>query len=175
MSIEKIDGKRWYEVNKVIYITVTLDKPTNGEEWISRTEKSRNQVVDHAKSVLRSKGFTSSAVGRYKIAILKASLFEDGDRVSNKICSEARKKKLVKLNADIIALIREQVSDYEIQDMGLKCIVGMHKPIKDSDDCPRLLAANRSNGGRRLDVYSGFPDDTWDRGFGFAFLVPQVS
>ena len=38
--------KRWREVDGVIYLTVTLDKPTSGDKWIPRTEKKGNRVGD---------------------------------------------------------------------------------------------------------------------------------
>lgn len=167
--------KRWREVDGIIYLTVTLDKPTSGEGWIYRTEEKGNRVRTYAKSVLRSKKFTSSTAGTYEIVILKGSLFEDNDRMTSNIRAKADGMGLVKPNADIACLIREQFSDKEIEAMGLWWIVAMHEPIKDSDGDPSLLSAHRVVDGRWLHACRGYPGRRWDREDGFAFLVPQVS
>jgi hypothetical protein len=164
----------WREVDGVIYLTVTLDKPTAGDKWISRTETKGNRVGDYAKSVLRSKKFKPSVAGTYEIVILKGSLFEDNDRITQNIRAKADEMKLVKPNADIACLIREQFTDKEIESMGLWWIVAMHEPIEDSDGYPSLLAAVRNGGGRWLGACSGYPGDRWRRESGFAFLAQQV-
>jgi len=166
--------RSWREVDGVIYLTVTLDKPTAGDEWIPRTEKKGNRVGDYAKSVLRSKNFKSSAAGTHEIIILKGSLFEENDRITQNIRAKAKEMKLQTPNADIACLIREQFSDKEIEAMGLWWIVAMHEPIEDSDGDPSLLTASRDGGGRWLDACYGSPDHSWCRGSGFAFLAPQV-
>jgi len=166
--------KRWREVDGVIYITVTLDKPTAGDKWISRTETNGNRAGDYVKSVLRSKKFKPSVAGTYEIVILKGSLFEDDDRITQNIRTKADEMKLVKPNADISCLIREQFTDKEIEAMGLWWIVTMHEPIEDSGGSPDLLAAFRDDGGRWLFACSVYPDGRWDREGGFAFLAPQV-
>jgi len=51
----------------------------------------------------------------------------------------------------------------------------MEDILHNSDRNPNLLAANRDNNGRRLNAYNDRPDDGWDRGFGFAFFVPQLT
>lgn len=169
--------KRWREVDGIIYLTVTLDKPTAGDEWIPRMEKNGNRARDYAKSVLRSKDFTSSIAGTHEIVVLKGSLFEDGDRITQRIRAKADEMKLVKPNADIACLIREQFSDKEIEAMGLWWIVTMHEPIvsgDEFDDESSLLTANRRDRNRWLDVFLGDPDHRWCCEYGFAFLAPQA-
>ncbi len=165
--------KRWREVDGIIYLTVTLDQSTTGDKWISRTEMNGNRARDYAKSVLRSKNFIPSIAGTYEIVILKGSLFEDNDRITQKIRAKADEMKLAKPNADIACFIREQFSDKEIEAMGLWWIVTMHEPIV-SGGSPSLLTALRSGGGRWLDAFGDYPADGWPRKFGFAFLAPQV-
>ena len=59
--------------------------------------------------------------------------------------------------------------------MGLYWIVAMHEPIKDSDGGPILLHAVRRADGSWLYAYYGYPDNKWNRSYGFAFVVSQVS
>jgi hypothetical protein len=166
--------KRWGEVDGVIYLTVTLDKPMAGNKWIPWVETKGDRAGDCAKSVLRSKKFKSSVAGTYEIVILKSSLFEDNDRTTQNIRAKADEMKLVKPNADIACLIREQFTDKEIEAMGIKWIVAMHEPIEDSAHRPRLIAVCRYGNSRWLAAYRCYPGDVWACGFGFAFFPPQV-
>jgi len=43
-----------------------------------------------------------------------------------------------------------------------------------SNGNPDLLDANRYDDGRRLDAYYDNPDNRWNRGLGFAFVVSQL-
>ena len=166
--------KRWREVDGVIYLTVTLDKSTAGDKWISRTEKKGNRVEEnYGKPILRSKDFKSSAAGTYEIVVLKGSLFEDKDRITQNIRAKAKEMNLQTPLADIACLIREQFTDKEIEAMGFWWIVAMHEPIL-SGFRTNLLAAGRRDAGRWLDAYRGFLDHGWGREGGFAFLAPQV-
>lgn len=166
--------RKWLEHNGVIYLSVTSDG-TTGPEWIARLEKKGFRVSDYAKSVLCSKDFKPTSGVTTEIAILKGMLFEDSNRVTKKIRTEAESRKLIKPNAEIACLIREKFSDEEIETMGLYWIVAMHEPIKDSDGDPGLLYVNRNDDGSWLDTDYGRPDSRWSRGCGFAFVVSQVS
>ena len=166
--------RRWREENGVIYLSVTSDG-TTGPEWIARLKKKGFRVSDYAKSVLCSKDFKPTSGVTTEIAILKGMLFEDSNRVTNKIRIEAENRKLTKPNAEIACLIRENFSDEEIEAMGLYWIVTMHEPIKDSDGDPSLLDVGRFGSGSWLYTYYGKSDGEWLRGGGFAFVVRQVS
>lgn len=170
--------RAWREENGVIYFSVTSDG-TTGENWIKRLERNGFRVGDYAKQVLRSPSFvptsgvTTSGVTT-EIAVLKGTLFEDDDRITKKVCAEAKKRALGKPNAEVACLIREMFSDQELEAMGLWWIVAMHEPIKDSGGYPDLLHANRGGDGRWLRACDGSPDNGWNRGGGFAFAVAQV-
>lgn len=178
VAVDVLPTKRHREVDGVIYLTVTLRKSTTGEKWIARTEKKGNRVEEpYGKLVIRSKDFKPSVAGTYEIAILKGLLFTDDDRSTQKICDKAIEMKLVKLNADIACLIREQFSDQEIEEMGLWWIVIMHEPIEPikAVNHSNLLAVSRDDGGRWLRTYKDSPARRWRRDGGFAFLVSRVS
>ncbi len=166
--------RKWLEHNGVIYLSVTSEG-TTGPEWIARLEKKGFRVSDYAKSVLCSKDFKPTSGVTTEIAILKGMLFEDSNRVTKKIRTEAESRKLIKPNAEIACLIREKFSDEEIETMGLYWIVAMHEPIKDSVGDPVLLDVGRDDSGSWLFTSCDEPGNEWNRGYGIAFVVSQVS
>ena len=105
----------------------------------------------------------------------RVAVFEDNDRITSKIRTEANKRKLIKPEAELGCLIRDTFTDKEIEAMGLVWIVAFHKPIKDSDGDPSLLGAHRYGAGPWLSADYGRPDGGWNRVNGFAFAVSQVS
>lgn len=166
--------RSWREEDGVIYFSVTSDG-TTGEDWIKRLEGNGFPVVfGSAKHVLCSPDFKPTSGVTTEVAVLKGMLFEDNDRITKKIRAEADKRKLIKPNAELACLIREKFTDKEIEAMGLWYIVAMHEPINDSGGDPRLLRADRDDGGRWLSACSDGPGDRWGRGSGFAFAVSQV-
>jgi len=166
--------RAWREQDGTIYFSVTSDG-TTGEEWINRLESKGFRLSDYAKQRLRSDDFKSTDGVTYEIAVLKGMLFEDSNRVTKKIRTEAEGRGLTTPNAEVACLIREKFSDEELEAIGLWWIVAMHEPIKDSDGDPILLSAGRGGGGRWLYACYDNPDDRWDREDGFAFVVSQVS
>lgn len=165
--------RTWREQGGVIYLSVTSDG-TTGEEWVKRLEDKDFRVGKYTKSVLRSPNFKPTSGVTTEIAVLKGMLFEDNDRITKKIRAEADKRKLTKPNAEVACLIRELLTDEEIEAMGLWGIVVMHEPIKDSDGVPGLLFARRVGGGGWLNVCDDGPGYGWGRKYGFAFVASQV-
>lgn len=166
--------RQWREADGVIYFSVMSDG-TTGEQWIARLEGKNLRVGDYAKQVLRHEDFKPTSGVLTEVAVLKGMLFEDSDRITSKIRTEADNRKLQKPNAEIACLIREKFTDAEIEAMGLWYIVAMHEPINDSDGGPDLLRAHRDFGGRWLHAFFDGPDCGWNRDGGFAFAVSQVS
>lgn len=166
--------RRWREQDGVIYFIVVSDG-TTGPEWIGRLEKKGFQVGDYAKSLLRSSDFKPTNGVTTEIAVLKGMLFEDSERITRKIRTEADKQNFTKPNAEVACLIREMFTNEEIKEMGLMRFVVMHEPINDFDVDPYLLRVGRRDGGRWLDAFCDMPGIGWDRDSGFAFAVSQVS
>ncbi|MBI4919837.1 hypothetical protein HY838_00880 [Candidatus Azambacteria bacterium] len=164
----------WREEDGVIYFGVTSDG-TTGEAWIKRLEGNGFSVEDYAKQVLRSPDFKPTSGVTTEVAVLKGMLFEDNDRITKKVRTEANKRRLSKPNAELACLIREKFTDKEIEAMGLWYVIAMHEPINDSDGGSNLLHAGRSGVGRWLDAYFDRPGSRWSRDNGFAFAVSQVS
>lgn len=164
---------RWREQDGIIYFSVTSDG-TTGEEWIKRLESKDFKPTDYAKSLLRSMrspGFTPTDGVTTEIAVLKGMLFKDDKRTTKKIRAEADKRKLTKPNAEVVCLIREKFSDKELKAMGLKAIVAMHEPIKDSIGHSYLLYVSRDGGGGWLRSSCGYLGFGWCSEDGFAFVA----
>lgn len=164
--------RAWYEQDGIIYFSVTSDGAT-GENWIKRLESKNFCISDYAKSVLRSSNFKPTDGVTYEIAVLKGMLFSDNDRVMEKIRAEADKRKLTKPNVEVACLMREKLTDEEIEAMGLWWIAAMHESINDSDGDPRLLSVRRGAGGKLLGASSNYSGGRWSHECGFAFVVPR--
>ena len=168
------DNQRWREQDGVISFKVTSNGMT-GPQWIEHFEKKGIQLSKWAKDVLLSPDFKSTNGVTTEVAVLRSMLFEDNDRITSKIRTEADKRKLTKPEAELGCLIRDMFTDAEIEAMGLVWIVAFHEPIKDSGGGPSLLSASRRGDGPWLSADYVGPGSGWYRGDGFAFAVSQVS
>lgn len=166
--------RSWREQDGVIYFTVTSDGKT-GPEWIIYLESKGFRLSRYAKSLLNSPDFKPTKGVIIEVGVLKGMLFNDSDRTTKNIRSDAEGRKFIKPNAELACLIRDKFTDEDIEAMGLTWIVAMHDPIKDSVGGPGLLLVDRGGDGRGLSAYCGGPDDVWGRDFGFAFVLSQVS
>lgn len=146
----------------------------SGESWVMRLEKARYRVGDYAKQLLRSKKFVPTTGVTYRLAVIRGEEFEDENRITSKIREEAARRGYITPSAEHAPLLRELVSDEEIEAMGLYYLVVMHEPIKGADGYPYLLSFDRHDVGRWLSTFWDNPDHGWRRESGFAFLVPQV-
>ncbi|HRZ30109.1 MAG TPA: hypothetical protein P5274_00335 [Candidatus Paceibacterota bacterium] len=165
--------------NGVIYLTLPATTGRTGEEWITHFERKGDRLSDYAKSVLLSKKFQPTTGIVNQVAILPAKLWKDNERLTKRIRKDAyagtfTKEKLTDPNAEVLCLIRDYLTDEEIEMLGLWYIVGMHKPIEDFDGDPFLLSAERRGDGCGLRAYCDDPGHQWHGGGGFAFSVPQV-
>lgn len=145
----------------------------SGESWITRLKKARYQVGDYAAQLLSGKKFVATKGVTYRLAIIKGEEFEDSERVTENIRAEANRRGYVTPSAEHAPLLRECISDEEIEAMGLCWLIVMHEPIKGADGDPGLLGLNRRGGGRWLSAFWDDPGYRWNRGNGFVFLVPQ--
>src|SRR5665811_1055784 len=66
----------------------------------------------------------------YKVVILKGRLFDPKDLAMVNIEAEAKKRNLLKPNAEVACLIHEMLTYKDFEDMGLWHIITMHEPIK---------------------------------------------
>ena len=157
----------WREQNSSIIHLSIISDGTTGPQWIERLEEKGSELTKCAKELL-----TSGVI--HEIVILKGSIFDDSDRVTIKILGEATRGKLMEPNPEIACLIREMLSDAEIEDMGLLWIVVMHDAIKDSNSHPNLLFIDPHHGSRYLGTHYSIARSKWNSGGGFAFVASQM-
>lgn len=169
---------RWRrEKDGAIRFSVTSDGMT-GEGWTERSMSEGNMVGDYATRVLCSKGFVPTNGVTYEVAVLSGSLLQwsDGARSTVNIRAEAKKRKLGALNVEVACLICDTFSSKELEAMGFRWVIVMHKSIN-VDGGPRLLGVYSSDvysGGacRWLDAFGDDPLRRWSRDRGFAFAAP---
>jgi hypothetical protein len=162
-------------VANVITLTVTSDG-RKGKDFIRTLLQKDWRISGWAKDVLGKKAFDISVTNgvTYDLVIIKGEEFEDDGRITSKIREEAVRRGYLTPPAEVAPLLREKLSDEEIERMGLLWLVVMHDPIKDSGGGPDLLGVSRDDDGRWLDADYDKPGSWWGRGGGFVFLAPQV-
>jgi hypothetical protein len=160
--IEVVDG--------VTYITVISDGRT-AEDFIRLWEK-HYRLSTFAKDITLRARFTPTMGVVYRIPIIMGSEFSNDNRITSKIREEATRRHYRTLPFEAACLLREAVSDEDLERLGLWWLIGMHDPVKDSGG-PSLLGVPRIDGGRWVNASYGHPGRRWDRGRGFAFLAPQ--
>ena len=165
--------RKWVKEGGLFYVTVTSDG-TTGEEWIVRLERKGYRLSDYAKQLLRSEDFVPTSGKTYRIAIMPGRIFSDDDRFTSNVREEAGRRGLEGPNPEVACLLRELLSDDDLEAMGLRWLVVMHEPIV-SGGGPDLLVLGCSDGGRWLGAGCVRPDGRWSRIHGFAFVVPQAS
>lgn len=165
-------SKQWREQDGIIYFSVTSDG-TTGLDWSYQLESKGLRVGNCTNQVLYSPDFKPTSGVTTEVAVLKGMLFENKDRITKNIRAFATERELTVPNAEVACLIRQDFSDEEIEQMGLRCIIAMHEPIGDRDCRPSLLSAHREYHGCWLDVRSGEPNMKWGCMNGFAFAVSQ--
>lgn len=153
-----------------ITFDVTTDGRSGEQHIVSQDKKFR--VSEYGKQLLRNKEFVATNGVTYKLAVIMGNEFEDAQRTKENIRSEAASRGYLDPTPEMAPYLREMISDEELKRMGLWALVVMHQPITGSDGYPGLLGLGRGGGGRWLGACSGRPDDRWNRGIGFVFLLP---
>ncbi|MBX4189227.1 hypothetical protein KW785_01365 [Candidatus Parcubacteria bacterium] len=144
-----------------------------GEQWIARLEAAKYNVGDYAKQMYRSHKFVATNGVTYKLGVIMGHEFEDNDRTNQNIWAEGERRGWLKPSMEHSGLLRELVSDEEIERMGLWALILMHEPVSGSYGNPSILGVYRNDRGRWVDASYGRPGGRWDRERGFVFLVPQ--
>lgn len=171
LSGELTVSELWVERRSVIYFPVTSDG-TTGEEWIKRLERKGHRVVDQAKFILRSAEFKPTNGVTTEIAIFKGVYFEDNGRITNLIRDEMYFSGFKSPKVEIGCLIREKLTNRELNAMGISWLMVMHTPVNGSDGDPYLLSFIERDNDYQLSACEGGPD-VWhyDCYGGFAFTT----
>jgi len=143
-----------------------------GEQLVADIEAQGDHVGDIAKQLIHGKKFVATNGITYKLALIMADELEDDDRITSNIRAEAARRGYVDPPMELALYVREMFSDEDLEQIGLWALIIMHEAVADSDGNLSLLGLDRDVGGRSLSAFNVSPDDEWDRGFGFLFLVP---
>ena len=167
-------NRRWHEKNEAIYSSLPSNGMT-GPGWVEHFRKKGTRLCPYAISMLLSREFRpTKGITTYQFAILRATYFEENDRVTWNIRAEASERNFLTPNAELACLIRDCYTDDDIEAMGLSRIDVMHEPIKDSSGDLSVLGVLCGGNGPWLDRGSCFPSDVWPVGSGFAFEVSRM-
>ena len=159
-------------IEPVFLSPVTSDGRT-GKKFVKSLEKAGYRVGNHAKDVMGKPAFVSTTGIVYKPVVILGEQFEDNKRITSNIRKFAEERKFITPPTGLAPLLREAISDEEIERMGLSALIVMHEPITDSDGYPNLLLVYRDGVGRWLDACWGGPAYRWHCQDGFIFLAPQ--
>lgn len=168
----------WREQDGLILLPPLVSDGTTGEEWIVRLEVKRLRINDWAKYLLRSPDFRPTSGVTHRIFVLPGRLFSDNGcgRTSADVRSEAARRGLSAPNVEAGCLIRELLTNADLEAMGLWWILAMHEPIEDSDGDPyKLLVNHRGGGCCELGALSDWTGKSWIVEGGFAFVLEQTA
>ena len=165
-------GENSFGVPKTFEVTTD---GRSGEQFIIDLEEQGDHISGYAKGLLRSKEFVVTKGLPYRLALILGDKFKDDERTTDKIRAYAVERGYLDPPVEVAPLVREMFSDEDLEQIGLRALIIMHKPVSGLGGGPRLLGVIRDGGGRRLSAFDGEPGVSWSHGFGFVFLVPQVA
>lgn len=159
---------------KELWKSITSVGKTGGE-WITRLGGKGFRVGDYAKKLLRDAAFTTTTGTVYDLVVIKGEEFEtDAARTNEAIRVLAKSRGYLTPPIEVAPLLRESITDKEIEEMGLYALIVMHEPVAGAGGDPRLLGVGRHDGGQWLCAWRGRPQSQWDRDYGFVFLAPRT-
>ena len=162
-------GHNCYEEDGIIYASFVTGGWT-GSGWVEQFKKRGIKVEDLATEVLRSDQFVPTDGVRTRVRVLKGELFEDSQRTLKNIRAEAAQYGFVDLGVEAGCILRDMISDWAMERMGLKRIIAMHEPIELSNGETFLIGAS-SYEGPRLSVFLSRFSSPLSKDYGFAFAL----
>jgi hypothetical protein len=172
-TVRKAKPKFKLNTDGTVEFTVKSDG-TTGSGWITKLEGAGHKLGKYAKQLLLSTDFKPTKGIVTKIVVLPGRLWSDNERSSRNTRTEATNRALVSPNAEVACLMRMMFSNEDIRQMGLRWLIAMHEPIKDTDGDPLLLGTDDDEGVSWLGAFWGRLDAQWRGLHGFAFAVSQV-
>ncbi|HUQ30228.1 MAG TPA: hypothetical protein VM103_01780 [Candidatus Paceibacterota bacterium] len=178
----RLDDKRNFQTDSFGRIIVTV-KATgrSGEEQIAHLESLKYRVSDYAKSVLRNPAYNQQRLEEgkeYQIALVRGTeIRKEKDRTTKALKAIGAKDYgndvHIRTKAELACLLRETVSDEQLEKWGIWYIAILHDPIADSDGNPCVLHVLRDDEGCWLDARWGEPSDCWFVEGAFGFPLPE--
>lgn len=146
-----------------------------GPRWIKRLEKEKYNVSSWAKDILNNPDYKKHILKKNtKLSVAFISVKDTGKTypTTQEIKDYAVKQGYEIPTAEVALLVREAISDEEMEKMGFWYISTLHESVKDSDGGPGVLGAHRYGGGRWAYAFWDRPGYGWNDDGAFAFLVP---
>ena len=170
--------KRWIDMGDYIILPVVADREWTGEEWnksLHVITGDSSLVSNHTRILLTTREFSRTPKGVYLIAVLKYSSFESGPNV-RQAAAKGMNMGFFIPNSDIACFLRDQYSASEFEEMGLRWIAVMHKPIaSNANDLLNFFTAHaRYSSAVTLATYDDNMVSWWGTRGGFAFLLSPM-
>jgi len=153
----------------------------NGPEQQKFLKECGHMVTDYASEILNHGDFTYTEKGaEIQIGILTHERFKSHLDYKDLPWTPGNAWKFVqevygikeRPFHDIGVLLRKNLSDDQMESLGLWGITTLSEPIKDSDGDPCATGPDR-DGGSELDSWCVLPDRQCDSDYGFSFVLPQ--
>lgn len=153
--------------NKTISFDLTSDGMT-GSEWITHFETKGLLLSECVKSIILSKDFTPSEVGKvHHVGVIKGSWFTDEDRTIKCITLNAQlRASAIIPSAEVACLICDNFTKDDLVKMRFGHIVVLHEPILDSEREPCILGFD----GSTIRAYYVSPPHAWPENYGFVLV-----
>lgn len=156
----------------IITMSVT-SKGTTGPQWEGRLERKGARISNEAREILHSKSFGFTADVTSELIIIPGKFYRhDNVLTTQKVDQQFCARKLMSPVAEHACLLREALSDEDIEDMGLRQIVVMHPPFT-IDDCQKRLGIDNRGSYTYLNTHSAHNEALWDKDtYAFAWMLP---
>lgn len=163
-----------------ILVTVT-GLGLTGEEWLIRLEGAGSKPTKWARDILTRPDYNDKhrlePGKQYTVALVfgKKEFTTDTERTTANLRKRGERDygKSDNLRGELALLLREAISDEQLERWGIDYIAVLHEPIVDSGGVPRILGLGRSVDGRRVGAFWDNPGNHWGGDGAFAFPVSQ--
>lgn len=149
-----------------------------GKQWLVRLKKNKYNISKWAEQIIGSPDFDAARLPKgteLNIEFVKVADLGKTYATAQELRDYAKGKGWRVPSPEVSLLIRESVSDEEMEKMDIWYIAGLHDPIKDAGGSPGVLYARRNGDGRWVYANWGKPESYWSAGGSFAFVVPGES
>ncbi len=163
-----------------VLITVT-GLGLTGAEWLARCDATGNKPIKWARDVLTQLDYDAKhrlePDKQYTVALMfgKKEFGTDAERTTANLKARGERDygKSEDLRGELALLIREAISDEQLERWGIWYIAVLHETITDSDGGSLVLESDRGGVGRQVSVCWDSPDCRWGDDGAFAFPVSQ--
>ncbi|QQR78371.1 MAG: hypothetical protein IPJ68_04820 [Candidatus Moraniibacteriota bacterium] len=171
-----------YKTDKHGRILVTLTgRGWTNEEWSKHGETGGMNFTKWARDILGKPDYNEKhrlePGKQYTVALLfgKKEFDTDTERTTANLRARGERDygKSNDLRGELALLIREAISDEQLERWGIYYVAVPHEPIIDSDGSPDFLASYRYVVGQQLLAYCAYPGHYWHDDGAFAFPVSQ--